>query len=464
MWRQSREMEPERTPQADRSVGRLRTLGRSLAVAIVLAASLMVGLALSRPTPATSLCACGLGASVTMVANGAPALAYAPPNDATDAPAGIFALDYYANKPVTFYEDLSRMPSAPNPASVQWRWDFGDGSAMSYQQKPTHTFTNTGTYTIIASVYEPVSGQWGVFDNAIMHVIATPFSSPPVAQAQALTPTVITVGGKITFDASGSHAVTGATLNESWNFGDNSVASGSKVTHLFKQAGRGFVTLTVTDARGAKAIAQVGVIIVEPAQQAYVTASPTSAAVGASVSFDASKTTPPADLPVAVAWDFGDGSPLVTTSTPTVSHTYQKPGNYTVTVGVYGQLGDGGVTSVQVRITGATVSATTHTASAGPNWLLIGGAALVALLLLLAGAFFWFDRRKRAEAERQRRMAIELARARRVNGGVQRPRAPMGPHDPREYRDPRDPREYRDPRDPRRERQPYPPDAGDRRR
>ncbi|MDE3229398.1 MAG: PKD domain-containing protein, partial [Chloroflexota bacterium] len=120
-------------------MGWLGALGRPVVVAALLAASLMVGLALARPTPQSGLCACGLGASVTMVANGAPALAYAPPNAATDAPAGIFALDYYANKPVTFYEDLSRMPSAPDPSSVQWRWSFGDGSAMSYQQKPTHT-------------------------------------------------------------------------------------------------------------------------------------------------------------------------------------------------------------------------------------------------------------------------------------------------------------------------------------
>ena len=425
------------TARPHRRVGRLGALARSLAVAAILAASLAVGLALARPTPGNDLCACGLGASVTMVANGAPALAYAPPNDATDAPAGIFALDYYANKSVTFYEDLSRMPSAPDPASIQWRWSFGDGSAMSYQRKPTHTYTRAGTYTIITSVYEPVSGQWGLFDNAIMHVIATPFSNPPVAQARALTPTVIAVGGQISFDASGSHAVTGTTLKESWNFGDNTVTSGAKVTHLFKQAGRGFVTLTVTDARGARAISQVGVVIIEPAQQAYVSASPTSAAVGASISFDASKTTPPADQPVAVAWDFGDGSPLVTTSTPTVAHTYQKAGTYTVTVGVYGQLGDGGVTTVQVRVIGAPTSPTTHPASAGPNWLLIGGGGLVALLLLLAGAFFWLDRRKRNEAERQRRMAIELARARRVNGAPQRPRTPMGSRDPRREGPPR---------------------------
>ncbi|HEX8994986.1 MAG TPA: PKD domain-containing protein, partial [Ktedonobacterales bacterium] len=171
----------------ERLAARFGALARSLTVATLLAAGLMVALSLAHTTPRSSICACGLGNTVTMVANNAPALAYAPPEAATDAPAGIFALDYIAKQPVTLYEDLSRAPSAPDPTSVQWRWDFGDGSAPSYVYKPTHTFMAPGTYTIVVSVYEPISNQWGIFDNAIMHVIASPFANPPVAHAQALT-------------------------------------------------------------------------------------------------------------------------------------------------------------------------------------------------------------------------------------------------------------------------------------
>ncbi|HEX8995512.1 MAG TPA: PKD domain-containing protein, partial [Ktedonobacterales bacterium] len=283
-----------------------------------------------------------------------------------------------------------------------------------------------GTYTIVVSVYEPISNQWGIFDNAIMHVIASPFANPPVAHAQALTSTVIGVGDQITFDATGSHAVAGSSLSYSWNFGDNTVVSGVKVTHQFKQAGRGFVTLTVTDARGARSIAQVSVVIIETAQAAKVTVSPTSGPIGTTFNFDASQTQPPADQPVAVAWDFGDGSPLVTTTTPTVAHTYKKPGNYTVTVGVYGQLGDGGVTTVKVAALAAGGSGTAAPGGGGgaPNWLLIGGGILLALLALAGGGLLWSNQRKRAAALRQRQMAAELARARRVNGGQPRRRQP----------------------------------------
>ncbi len=442
MWRTSqatgRVSDPEHalrhTPRWSRLfAGRLGALARSLAVAMLLAATLIVGLSLAHTSSVAPVCACGLGNTVTMVANNAPALAYAPPNDATDAPAGIFALDYFANKPVTFYEDLSRLPNAPDLSTIKWQWDFGDGSPFSYEYKPTHTFTTPGSFTVKVFVYEPVSGQWGLFDNAIMHIIATPFANPPVAQAHALTSAVIGVGGQITFDATGSHAVVGSALTYSWNFGDNSVAEGTKVTHLFKQAGRGFVTLTVTDARGARSIAQVSVVIIETAQQAFVSASVSSAQVGAQISFDASRTTPPVDQPVEVSWDFGDGSPLVTTSTPTIAHAYKAPGAYTVTVGVYGQLGDGGVTTVKVKALGvAGASSPGSSSQRSPNWLLIGGGALLVILALSIGLVVWLNQRKRAAALRQRQLAAELARARRVNGGQPRPRLPADGRTPRQ--------------------------------
>lgn len=414
--------------EGERGMRRLSAVGRSLVVATLLAASLMVAFSFARTPASTPILACGLGNTVTMVANNAPALAYAPPNDATDAPAGIFALDYFINKPVTFYEDLSRAPSAPDPNSVKWRWDFGDGSPMLYQVKPTHTFATSGTYTVVVSVYEPLSGQWSVFDNAIMKVISAPFANPPVAKARAVTSTVIGVGDKISFDATGSHAADGSTATYQWNFGDNSVATGLQVTHQFNQAGRGFITLTVTDGRGAKSIAQVPVVIVESAQPAKVTVSPTSGAVGAQFLFDASQTQPPADQPVAVAWDFGDGSPLVTTSQPNVGHIYHQSGDYTVSVGVYGQLGDGSVATIKVRV-GPAAAVGPVAGKGGPNWLLLAGAALVALVAL-AGLVFWLNQRKRAAAERQRRTQIELARARRANsvnggrGGGNGPRRP----------------------------------------
>jgi hypothetical protein len=40
------------------------------------------------------------------------------------------------------------------------------------------------------------------------------------------------------------------------------------------------------------------------------------------------------DTIVGYAWNFGDGSPLLFTSSPTTTHTFSGPGTYTVTLGI----------------------------------------------------------------------------------------------------------------------------------
>ncbi len=405
----------------------LRTLALAGLLALGLAA--LAGGALPAQMSAyEELKACGLGATATMVANGAPALAYQQSKIAQGVPLGIFALDFQTRQKITFYDDLSRLPTAPNPNTVHWKWDFGDGSTPGYAYKSTHTYSAPGSYTVTVYVQDPVTGDWGEpFDHAVLNVTTSAIPNPPVAEAQALTSPVIAMGNKITFDATGSHAVVGSNLTYNWNFGDFTVASGPRVTHEFNQQGHGMVTLTVTDSRGAKAIAQVPVVIVQSLQPATVSASPLSAPVGTAVSFNASKTQPPAGEAVAVAWDFGDGSPMETTQTPTISHIYTKPGHYTVTVAVYGQQDTvGEVTTLSVTALAAVTKAQTNGVS-GPSLPLIGGIAALAAALIGVGV--WTARRRMA-LERAEQARLGLARARRVNAsrdgaGACAPHAPM---------------------------------------
>ncbi|HEU0026109.1 MAG TPA: PKD domain-containing protein [Ktedonobacterales bacterium] len=399
----------------------LRTLALAGLLALGLAA-LAGGDLPGRLGAYATLRACGLGSSATMVANDAPALAYQQSAVTQGVPLGIFALDFQTRQAVTFYDDLSRVANAPDPNTVHWKWDFGDGSAPGYAYKSAHTYSAPGSYTVTVYIQDPVAGDWGdPFDHAVLHVVATTIANRPVAAARALTSPVIAMGSKITFDAGGSHAVIGSGLKYDWNFGDFTVGSGPRVTHEFDQQGHGMVTLTVTDARGARAIAQVPVVIVQSLQPATVTASPLSAPVGTTVSFDASGTQPPTGEPVAVAWDFGDGSPMVNTDTPTISHVYAEPGRYTVTVAVYGQQDTvGAVTTLSVTAVGAPARAA---GAAGPPLPLIGGiVALVAAAFVGAGV--WTTRRLALERERQAQS--ELARARRING-PRNPRAPTRP-------------------------------------
>ncbi|HEX9036074.1 MAG TPA: PKD domain-containing protein [Ktedonobacterales bacterium] len=414
--------------------GRMKRWTRTLALAALMAVGLAVWSAGGMPGRVSAydtLRACGLGASATMVANNAPALAYEQSKVSQGVPLGIFALDFQARQQITFYDDLSRVANAPNPNSVRWKWNYGDGSTPGYAYKPSHTYTAAGSYTVSVYIQDPLTGDWGdPFDHAVLNVATSTIANPPVAMARAVTSPVIAMGSKVTFDAAGSHAVVGSDLKYDWNFGDFSVASGSHVTHEFDQQGHGLVTLTATDSRGAKAIAQVPVVIVQSLQPATFTASPQRAPAGASISFDASQTTPPAGEPVAVAWNFGDGSAMMTGPTPTITHSYAKAGTYTVTVAVYGQQDTVGSVGT------LTVTALPDAVSAGGGGglglslpLIIGLAVIVVAAII--GAVVWTSRRQMA-LERAAQARMELARARRVNA----PRRPDGRGGP----DPRDPR------------------------
>ena len=55
---------------------------------------------------------------------------------------------YMQNGPTTVFTDLSTInPSWSTNYSVTWEWDFGDGSPISTQQNPVHTYANNGLYT-----------------------------------------------------------------------------------------------------------------------------------------------------------------------------------------------------------------------------------------------------------------------------------------------------------------------------
>ncbi len=68
---------------------------------------------------------------------------------------------------------------------------------------------------------------------------------------------------------------------------------------------------------------------------AVVTANPTSGPLPLAVDFDGSGSSDPdAGDTLSYLWDFGDGSPTQTTTTPTTSHTYSTEGTYTASLRV----------------------------------------------------------------------------------------------------------------------------------
>jgi PKD repeat protein len=405
-----------------RSVSMLWRAGLLL---IAVVAGMALGLRGPDPFRPSVAYACGLGDTQTMDANGAPALFYpVVGNVPKNQPIGIFALDYVAHTPITFAEDLSRMRGAPPPETLKWRWNFSDGSGWLSGVAPAHTYKAAGTYNVYSQIFDTSSNTWTDFDSAQIHVIATQATNPPTAKATS-SATSIEIGADVTFDASGSQSADGSALTYLWNFNDGETATQPKVTRKFGAPGQGFVALIVTDKRGAKAVATIDVVIVPELPKAALSVSPTTAAAGATVSFDASQSTapsnPPGDTLIRYQWDFGDGSPIATTNTPTTTHVFSAAGTYTVKVGAIEQSGAMSVASQTITIVAA--GAGVGGSNGGVNWLLLA----VGVVALLAGAALgymaWQGRRERMALVRQRSRAQEFIRAKRVNPPTRRPQA-----------------------------------------
>lgn len=126
----------------------------------------------------------------------------------------------------------------------------------------------------------------------------------------------------------------GRDLTFSWDFGDQSSASGAAVKHAFQSNGNYTVSVTVTDPLGQRNTASTQVSVLPPPPQATF-----SFTVGYYVYFDASNSS--ADSSTSIAyydWNFGDGT-TDHTSYSQDTHSYSYSGSYTVTLTITDAVG-----------------------------------------------------------------------------------------------------------------------------
>lgn len=136
------------------------------------------------------------------------------------------------------------------------------------------------------------------------------------------------------FDGSGSSDPEGGQLTYEWDWGDGSpVSTGATASHTFATGGSKTVTLTVTDPLDATAVDTVSAAPVAPPPNAAPTARITGVSCADLVcSFVGATSSDPDSDALTYSWDFGDGSPAVSTANP--SRTYATAGERTVTLTV----------------------------------------------------------------------------------------------------------------------------------
>ncbi len=176
----------------------------------------------------------------------------------------------------------------------------------------------------------------------LLHVEYQMFDAPPVANlsvTQLATPA-------LTVNASGSASTdTDQTpiATYGFDFGDGSpvvttTAPISGAQHTYAAAGTYTVTLTATDTGNNTSAPVTGSIAVQPDLAPVANLSVTQLATPAlTVNASGSSSTDTDLTPIAgYHFDFGDGTPVVTTTAPTASaqHTYAAVGTYTVALTV----------------------------------------------------------------------------------------------------------------------------------
>jgi len=241
----------------------------------------------------------------------------------------------------------------PNGYVVSYRWDFGDGN-MTTVTTPiiTHAYTSTGAYTVALTVTD----NGGYTDTATGTVtLGTPKASficmpiYPIAEQS------------ITFNASGSYDPNGYIVSYVWNFGDGNITTLTApiIIHVYGTSGNYTVALTVADNQGLTDTT-TRVVSVGKAPVASFTYAPAVPYVGDTVTFDASSSTPSSGSITSYAWNFGDGSPLVNTTSPTTSHKYTAAGNYTVSLTIKDSVGLTNTATKTITVLQSPVAIFTH--------------------------------------------------------------------------------------------------------
>jgi len=182
--------------------------------------------------------------------------------------------------------------SPPGSSVTSWQWDFGDGGT-STQQNPSHTYTNTGFYTVTLQITNSngckTSASIGRYIRIVTGATADfAFLQPPTCQPPFL----------INFRDQSSGP---GTLTYSWDFGNGATSTSQNPSTTYNAAGTYSVKLSVQSSLGCSGSATKDIIV---AGKTTDFAFPTNICVGQTVNFQ--NTSVP--TPVSSSWTFGDGT------------------------------------------------------------------------------------------------------------------------------------------------------------
>ncbi|QTA85729.1 PKD domain-containing protein [Desulfonema magnum] len=222
----------------------------------------------------------------------------------------------------------------PDGEVVTYYWDFGDGT-KAQGANVQHRFRQPDLYVVTLRVEDDsgspcksATDQCEVFINA-----------PPVVDIGE--DRIASAGEELRFSGANSGDSDGDIISYEWNLGDGTEKTGADIAHSYETPGIYKVTLKVTDNSGVKnrsASDTLNVFVNDPpiadAGDTY------RAAVGEEVLLDGSGSSDRDGQLIEFKWDFGDGTQETENcevrleTCGKISHRYDNPGRYQVTLTV----------------------------------------------------------------------------------------------------------------------------------
>jgi PKD repeat protein len=231
-----------------------------------------------------------------------------------------YSQELFTHKPVFFMDQSADLQSTIH----SWLWDFGDGETNT-EQNPAHVYKTSGEYTVTLTI----TNSQGI--TAAREVTIHVNNPSPTANFE-FEPFVPKIYQEIQFSDRSSD--NGTITHWLWDFGDGAMADAQNPTHHYEKEGLYEVKLWVADEESVTSEPYVRILEIQRAPVVSSFTFTQKLVTHESIEFtDRSK----AFLGKVIQWrwNFGDGS---TADTQTASHTYNKAGDYHVSLEVSDEL------------------------------------------------------------------------------------------------------------------------------
>lgn len=223
---------------------------------------------------------------------------------------------------------------------------FVDGIRVGVGDRIAHRFTEHGEHEVRANATD----DDGAVETAAFTVDV---NARPTVDA-SFSPAEPLAGETVSFSASAADPDGDDTnLSVEWTFGDGANATGAQASHTYDEGGTYVVEVAVTDEVGGTSAEQFRLDVDTPPLGADLDVSPQPPRVDSEATFTVDVRD--GREVEQIEWSFGDGASQTTGEGVTsVSHTYDEPETFRLTVEIDADHGETRRLSADVRVTGDT--------------------------------------------------------------------------------------------------------------